>query len=338
MTPMISFLRILFVLSALGFVYSPVLQADGHDKPKESPGVPPAEYIPDDTVLDRLDEKQAAAILLDLIARRSVNPIVLNAVGDSPQLDYLIFPKDAGSMFTSGARVSDLQVRDGKIAFRLNRDDRGPSEYVLRDLPRVAVVSLRSTFWGVMLSDEWILVCRSSSTSRKNEEHSRSCARLLADSLYSLIHAPRYAQEFEQRFKEIVQQYRSNPGKPAFPEDARRFRVQAEFAVEQKRFEDAVRFYREALKAAPWWPEGHFNRGLVLAEVKRYPEAIAEMKRFLALEPNHPQARAAQDQIYRWESVVASSQAAPFSATSSSSKGVEPCRSVFGCAQQQLQH
>lgn len=27
------------------------------------------------------------------------------------------------------------------------------------------------------------------------------------------------------------------------------------------------------------------------------------MKRFLALEPQHPQARAAQDQIYRWERV-----------------------------------
>lgn len=302
---MTSFLRTLVVLGALGLLYAPVLQADSHDKSNARPGAQPIEYVPDDTMLERLDERQAAAILLDLVARRPVNPTVLNTVGDSPQLDYLIFPKDADSMFTIGARVSELQVKDGKIAFRLNRDDRGPSEYVLSNLPKIAVSSLRSIFWGVMLSDEWILVCRTSAVSKKADEYVRGCARLLADSLYTLIHAPRYAQELELRFQEIVHQYRSNPQKPAFPEEARRFRVQAEAAVRDKRLEEAIQRYGDTLKIAPWWPEGRFNRALMLAELKRYSEAMREMKRYLLLVPEAPNARAAQDKIYEWEGEVA---------------------------------
>jgi tetratricopeptide (TPR) repeat protein len=80
--------------------------------------------------------------------------------------------------------------------------------------------------------------------------------------------------------------------------------VQAEFAFEQKRLQDAARLYAEALKIAPWWPEGRFNRALLLAEVGQYRGAISEMRRYLQLVPDAPGARAAQDRIYRWESAM----------------------------------
>jgi len=142
-----------------------------------------------------------------------------------------------------------------------------------------------------------------------------------------------------ERFQAIVRQYREAATKPEFPEDARRFRVRAESAVSDKRFDDAADRYEEALKLVPWWPEGRFNRAVVLGDLERYTEAIREMKKYLALVPDSPNARAAQDQIYSWEdkSTAPSSQAAPSSATSPSSKGAEPCRTAFGCAQQQLQ-
>jgi hypothetical protein len=54
----------------------------------------------------------------------------------------------------------------------------------------------------------------------------------------------------------------------------------------------------------PWWPEGHFNRALVLAEVERYTEATREMRKYLLLFPDAPNARTAQDQIYAWEDKV----------------------------------
>lgn len=58
------------------------------------------------------------------------------------------------------------------------------------------------------------------------------------------------------------------------PEDLRRYRVQAEDAVANKRFEDAADLYAKALAAAPWWADGH---------------------------PQAADARDAADRIYAWE-------------------------------------
>jgi regulator of sirC expression with transglutaminase-like and TPR domain len=89
--------------------------------------------------------------------------------------------------------------------------------------------------------------------------------------------------------------------KPELPEAARRLRVQAESAVNAKRFADAADKYAEALALAPWWPEGHFNRGVVLGEMQQFDSAANEMKRYLMLRPDAPDARQAQDFIYAWE-------------------------------------
>jgi tetratricopeptide (TPR) repeat protein len=104
-----------------------------------------------------------------------------------------------------------------------------------------------------------------------------------------------------ERFVQEAKKFREANPKPQLPEDARRFRVRAESAVSEKRFDDAADRYEEALKLAPWWPEGRFNRALVLGELERYTEAIREMKKYLALVPDAPNARAAQDKIYEWE-------------------------------------
>jgi len=66
-------------------------------------------------------------------------------------------------------------------------------------------------------------------------------------------------------------------------------------------FDGAFEHYAKALAIAPWWPEGRFNRALILGELKRYSEAVREMKRYLQLVPDAPNARASQDKIYEWE-------------------------------------
>lgn len=105
----------------------------------------------------------------------------------------------------------------------------------------------------------------------------------------------------EAAWQKAVRRYREMPAKPALPEEARRFKVQAEAAVAQKEFAEAADRYRDALRVAPWWPEGHFNRALILGETGRYRNAIDEMKKYLALVPDAPDARAAQDKVYEWE-------------------------------------
>jgi hypothetical protein len=109
-------------------------------------------------------------------------------------------------------------------------------------------------------------------------------------------------------FLEVVRDYQSSAAKPALSEEARAFKVQAEAAVNEKKFEYAVDLYGHALQLAPWWPEGHFNRAILLGEVDAFGLAEIEMQRYLALVPDAPDARAAQDKIYVWQSKSKESQ------------------------------
>lgn len=133
-------------------------------------------------------------------------------------------------------------------------------------------------------------------------EKANSAIHLLESGVDKLLDAKREEVEKENNsFHKIVLAYQKKAVKPQLPEDARRFKVQAEGAVRDKEFTDAVGLYGQALKIAPWWPEGHFNRALVLGEVGQFEAAIFEMKRYLLLSPDAPNARAAQDKIYVWE-------------------------------------
>jgi formylglycine-generating enzyme required for sulfatase activity len=102
-------------------------------------------------------------------------------------------------------------------------------------------------------------------------------------------------------FAEIAKTYREAPVKPTLPEDAHKYAVQADSAIKDKDFQGAADRFAQALVVAPWWPQGRYNRALILGEVGKYNEACAEMRRYLLLVPEAPDARAAQDKIYEWQ-------------------------------------
>ena len=131
----------------------------------------------------------------------------------------------------------------------------------------------------------------------------RSINSLLAVIIF-LICAPAFADNTNDPFQEVAAKYLAANPKPDLPEEARKFKVQAEFAMQEKQFDKAVELYGKALDIAPWWPEGHFNRALILGETKKYWEAMREMKRYLLLVPDASNARAAQDKIYQWEGIA----------------------------------
>lgn len=122
--------------------------------------------------------------------------------------------------------------------------------------------------------------------------------------VFSLVCVPALAGNTTDPFLEVVEKYQATNPKPELTEDARKFRVQAEFAVQEKHSDKAVELYGKALQIAPWWPEGHFKLAEILGEQKKYSDALREMKRYLLLTPASADARIAQDKIYQWESVV----------------------------------
>ncbi|MBI5889752.1 MAG: SUMF1/EgtB/PvdO family nonheme iron enzyme [Nitrosomonadales bacterium] len=125
----------------------------------------------------------------------------------------------------------------------------------------------------------------------------------LAVILFSIC-VPALAEGTNDPFQEVAAKYLAAKPKPQLSEEARKFKVQAEFMVQEKQNDKAIELYGKALEIAPWWPEGRFKLALLLGEGKKYREATVEMKRYLLLEPAGADARAAQDKLYQWELVA----------------------------------
>ena len=123
----------------------------------------------------------------------------------------------------------------------------------------------------------------------------------VADAIQALRQRSLEERADEAALDARIESYRNARNRPSVPESARRSRIQAEDAVQQKDYLAAADLYRDALNAAPWWAEGYYNRAAILAEIGDYGAAIREMKRYLLLEPNAPEARELQDRIYQWE-------------------------------------
>jgi formylglycine-generating enzyme required for sulfatase activity len=119
-----------------------------------------------------------------------------------------------------------------------------------------------------------------------------------------LICAPALADTTNDPFQEVVAKYLAANPKPVLSEEARKFKVQAEFLAQEKQFDKAIELYGKALNIAPWWSEGHFKLALILGESKKYRNAMVEMKRYLLLAPEGSDARTAQDKLYQWEAVA----------------------------------
>lgn len=230
------------------------------------------------------DQAQAAQAVVEIAQRSGTRGIVIFG----PEIQA----------FTRPSWVQSLTVTAEGLVIA---HEKGQLQLRYADLPPIQVITdtaLGFSQFGVPVTKEdvlWVIDGGLSSDWR------RSQAIRLADSLHALRDLSARSVQDDAQFAAAAAQYRALAVKPALPEEARRFRVQAEFALDQKRFAEAAALYGEGLRVAPWWSLGRFNRALVLAEVGRYGEAISEMRRYLELEPEGPDARLAQDRIYQWE-------------------------------------
>ena len=102
----------------------------------------------------------------------------------------------------------------------------------------------------------------------------------------------------------IFSMIRRNPLLSEFselPEDARKYVLRAELLVKEGNFEPAAAEYKKAIQIAPYAARLYYNSALINAELKKYPEAIRHMNIYLKAAPDAPDARAAKDEIYKWE-------------------------------------
>ena len=131
----------------------------------------------------------------------------------------------------------------------------------------------------------------------------RPIAHRLCDVLFTLSYPSREKlAETETLFDELAARYRAMPTKPPVTEEMRRLIVQAEILRERKDYPGAAERYRKAVALDPVvYPAAYFNLALLYEQQKLYSRAIAAMRKYLLLQPNAPDARAAQDKIYGWE-------------------------------------
>jgi tetratricopeptide (TPR) repeat protein len=137
-----------------------------------------------------------------------------------------------------------------------------------------------------------------------------------------------YSQGAEQLLQEsvgaLLRLYPKLPVKPALPEEARQFAVPAEREaqmaagegptapgsptpeVDKNRYWRAINLYDRALTMAPWWPMGYFNRAFLKSRLDQYASATEDMKLYVALAPDAPNFRNAQDRLYEWKARVGS--------------------------------
>jgi tetratricopeptide (TPR) repeat protein len=85
-------------------------------------------------------------------------------------------------------------------------------------------------------------------------------------------------------------------------EEQRKYIVQANAFNDQKNYDKALELYESAMEINPFsYPEGYYNMALIAAGSKYFEYAIFNMKKYLILVPDAPDARTAQDKIYEWE-------------------------------------
>ena len=107
------------------------------------------------------------------------------------------------------------------------------------------------------------------------------------------------------KFEPIAAQYAALKVKPPVSEDQRKFIVQANSLNQQKQYGIAIELYVKAIQLDPTaYPAGYYNIALLDAQLGYFENAIFEMKKYLLLMPDAPDARSAQDKIYEWEIMI----------------------------------
>jgi tetratricopeptide (TPR) repeat protein len=141
----------------------------------------------------------------------------------------------------------------------------------------------------------------------RNQSGFPVCDKDLADALYFMqqkVNSQRY-DNLLMAFNPLAQKYQSLAVKPTVPEEQRKYIVKANLLNQQKEYEKAIELYEKAVGIDQIaYPAAYNNLALLFAQVHSFNTAIYYMKLYLLLGPEVQDARAAQDKIYEWETMM----------------------------------
>jgi len=133
-------------------------------------------------------------------------------------------------------------------------------------------------------------------------------AQQFAENIFYLVWQPAREQQEKEQKKELTEfqgaakTYNELKEKPAVTEEQRKYIVQANAMSEKKEYNKAIDLYSKAIEISPVaYPAAYYNLALLYAQTNDFRQAIFNMKKYLLLMPDAPDARAAQDKIYEWE-------------------------------------
>ena len=132
-------------------------------------------------------------------------------------------------------------------------------------------------------------------------------AKKLADCLFFFQHTfneKRFSSKLAL-FEPIAAQYRALKVKPAVSESLRELIVKANLFNQQKNYEKAIELYNRVIEIDQTaYSAAYSNLALLFAQIHMFDPAIYNMKKYLLLEPEAPDARSAQDKIYEWKAKI----------------------------------
>ncbi|MGB3007306.1 MAG: tetratricopeptide repeat protein [Chitinophagaceae bacterium] len=131
------------------------------------------------------------------------------------------------------------------------------------------------------------------------------------EALAELTEAVKIADETESKaiLENMFSIVRKNPLLSETSEEGRKFGLRGELLVSEGKIEQAATEFDKAILAAPYMAKLYYNNSLVHLEMKKYDEAIMDMKTYLLAVPDAPNSRELKDDIIRWEFLMEKEQA-----------------------------
>ena len=134
---------------------------------------------------------------------------------------------------------------------------------------------------------------------------SQTDAQQIADALRVLVLAARQhvdgmlAQRY-QKFLGLCGIYMDSKTTAPVPEEARQHQLLSQDAASRNDRDRALDESDKAVDTAPCWAQARYQAAQLEAQVGYYPVAVQDMKKYLLLYPDAPNAQAARDQILVW--------------------------------------